>query len=206
MKSKINTMKVVNGLRILYTVLFVLSIVGTVLCLLCGVLFTAMDSLGVWEDPEIVSMIGDFSDLGIPLDFGALDLFMYGAAIAAIGTTVLHFFSKRFFKFVLEVDDIFDRTAIVKMQTLGILHLVIPFVCNFISGIFAGAFLAAGGLDVEISPSLEGPYFVLGLVYILLTFIFSYAADLKEENARLTARKNEAPVEPTADTDPTLAE
>ena len=77
---------------------------------------------------------------------------------------------------------------------------------NFISGICAGAFLAAGGLDVEISPSLEGPYFVLGLVYILLTFIFSYAADLKEENARLTAQKNEAPVEPTADTDPTLAE
>ena len=171
--NRTKVLKIANGLKILYTVLYILCIVGASLALLSGVVMTIMDEEGLLEDTELLKFIGDFSDVA-DVDFPSLDLMLYGATVSVLGILVLYVLSVRFYKYVCTVGEIFDHTVIKKMQTLGILYLVLPPVVNMIAGAVMSRFT---NFHFEITNT---PQLTMGIVYLILTVVFSYGADLKE--------------------------
>ena len=171
--NRTKVIKVANGLKILYTVLYILCIVGIALILFSGIILSAMDSAGVWDNQEFLEMVGDFSDIA-DIELPSLDIMMYGLAISMIGFVVLYILTARFYKYVTTVGEIFDHTVIKKMQTLGILYIVLPPVFGMIGGAIITNFT---NFDFELTNS---PQLTMGIVYLILTVVFSYGADLKD--------------------------
>ena len=194
MKSLNKIMKISKVLKILYTVCYILCIVGAACCILSGLLFLAMDGSGLWEDPDFVNMIGEFDDLtAAGIDFSSLHMVMFAASIACIGMVVVYIFAARFYKYVLTVRDPFNRVVICKMQTLGILYIVVPIASSFISEMIASSF---SSFHLEVSNT---PQVTMGIVYLILTVVFSFAADVRAEQKNAPA--SEEVQEPTIPSD-----
>ena len=185
MNSLKRVMTVAKALRILYNIWFVFSIVGACLCLLSGVCLSVVDSMGLWENEELIGMIGDFSDL-TGFELGDMDVIVYAAALSCVLAAILQILSYRFYRYVERVGDPFDRTVILKMQTLGIVHIGYTLASAAIGSAVTSVFGIAE-FSVENEPALT-----LGIVYLLLTFVFSYAADTR-------APKAEPAAEPTVE-------
>ena len=193
MDSLKKVMTLANVLRILYTVLYILCIVGAAICVLCGVMFVALEGTGLLEDPEFLSMIGDFEGL-TGVEFPSLQMIMFGAAIVCVSMVVVYVFAARFYKHLQTVGDPFDRGVICKMQTLGIVYIVVPILGNTLSTLLFSGFTKFN-LSVENNAQLT-----MGIVYLLLTIVFSYAADARDKAA--VTETEELPTEAPATEDP----
>ena len=171
--NRTKVLKIANGLKILYTVLYILCIVVTALMLLCSIVLSVMDNAGLWESEDFFEISGNFFNV-TDVDLTSIETVVYGMAMTMLVIMLLYIFAARFYKYICTVGEVFDQTVIKKMRTLGILYIVLPLVANMIAGA-----VISGFTNFKLTVS-NTPRLTLGIVYLILTVVFSYGADLKE--------------------------
>lgn len=176
MSNKLVTIqKISKVLYILSKIVFIFMIVGTVCCLIgC---FSAK-ALFAPEFAEIMQEAGINDILAEEgIDFEITENFVLAVCIDATiscgAVAVLYWFVKKFYKHELETGTPFDADLSKELKTLGILYIVIPLVSSIVCSIIASSLHVE---QTELDFSID---ITMGIVYLILSVICGYGAEIK---------------------------
>lgn len=167
MRSLGKVQKLFRILKVISTIIFVCCIIGFVFSImgLIGVASIGRDS-GTWAE---INKAVETTNITFEMCMCYCIIFVLMCA----GETALYYYVTKFYKKELEIGTPFSKEVVREMKKIALLHVAIPFGIAFISMIITLAF----NVDVSLS-GLSG--LGMGLVYLALSFVFDYGADLRE--------------------------
>lgn len=167
MKSLKHVQIVAKVLKILSMIAFVSSIVACALCLI-GIPVVAV--LG--DNQQIMQYVIDAG--------GKFD--KYEALCACISGAVgcgfmiaLYACVVRFYKRELQIGTPFNDEVVKKSRIIGWLHIILALSAAFVVGIICACF------KVESPDWLVDSNVTIGIIYLLISFVFAYGRDVKNE-------------------------
>lgn len=180
MKS-LNTVQILSKIgKILSKIVYICCIIGAAGCAVGLVSLPFADS-GILK-------IGGVTLYGLIVNQAGVDLnslyaLMTGAMIVCIGQAVTAKFAEEYFTHELNDGTPFTQTGAKELLRLGILTICVPLGTQILAQIFSGEvaeFVGSG--DVF---KLEGGDSVaLGVMFIVMSLLCSYGAQLREEKAQ----------------------
>lgn len=165
MKSLERVQKLSKIISIFVQIIFVcciIALVGSVL----GILSVAI----IGKDPAVWTQIS--RDAQTTVTFDMMMCYCIAGAILSAGEIALYYFVKEFYKKELTIGTPFNKEIVSDMQKIGILHIAIPLGTLILSSIVMAIF------RVNVDFSNIGDL-TIGLVYLALSFVFDYGADLR---------------------------
>ncbi len=183
MKSLETVQKISKVLSILSIIAFVFTIIGAVGTLVGGIALMLL--------PGVLNASGlgdDFMELIIEgsgvesLEFLGIELI--GTLFIVIAEAVVAFFVCRYFKNELADGTPFTYRGAKELLYLGIISLAVPFGGMIISSTINAVFLIKSNISNQFD-------ITLGVVMILLSFVFKYGAELNEKKQAESNTENE---------------
>ena len=183
--------------RVFSIVVFVCSIIGAAGCALAAGLF------------------GLFLAIGLPLDMeffttnDAFDLFRqcFVTCFACIGSIVLSYMAKNYFKYQCDAGTPFTFEGANKILRLGIVQIIVMIAVSIFAAITDMVYWFFATPDPMEEILYEEPFYdndiTLGLIFIFLSFLFKYGAEQLE--IKKAAEATHA-AEPTPVAEPTVNE
>ena len=168
-KSLVTLQKISKVAKIICKVVFILTIIGAVGCLIGCV---AIVAVGPFAEIMGETMASDMQ-IGV---LGCLT-----GLISCIGSAIFFRMAERYLDHELEAGTPFTEEGAKEMRRLGIASLIISASSAVFSGIVAAilTIIQSGwnDMDVSVSWSIE-----TGLILLVLSVIFQYGADLRSQN------------------------
>ncbi len=165
MKSLERVQKLSKIISIFVQIIFVCCIVALVGSVL-GILSVAI----IGKDPAVWAQIS--RDAQTTVTFDMLMCYCIVGAILSAGEIALYYYVKEFYKKELTIGTPFNKEIVRDMQKIGILHIAIPLGTLILSSIVMAIFR----VDVDFANIGD---LTIGLVYLALSFVFDYGADLR---------------------------
>ena len=166
MRSLKRVQALVKVLEIITKIIFVCCVIGLVFCVFGGI---GVAIIG--NDSNAWAEISKSAQTTMSFNMGMCTCIV--GAIMCAGETALYYYVKKFYKKELLIGTPFDKTVVREMRKIGILHIAIPFGVAVISAIVMLIFR----VDLNITSIGD---LTIGLVYILLSLVFDYGADLRQ--------------------------
>ena len=150
-------------------IVFVCAIIGAAATALMALLFGMLLSISTPEINGIVSITG-------------LDVFTFFSSclllcFACAGNIVLGFMGKKYFKFQCEAGTPFTYEGAKKLLKLGIADVIVTGSIIIFEGVLTIVYAMFELTTGEVVYSFD---FTLGLIFIFLSFVFKYGAELAE--------------------------
>ncbi len=203
---------IVKVLKILSLIFAIISLVGAAVSLLGAIVMFILPS--VLDDNIRQVLASMFS-----LDADATDEFfkmtgitMIAAVIGALGGAVVMFFSFRYLKKVEKDGTPFTFSGANELMQLGIITIAVLFAANMLASAIGGIAMSSMfnsllnselgseltySMSTEVSASSD---ITLGIVMILLSFVFKYGAEIDERRMQLEDeiynKEDESPASP----------
>ena len=183
--------------KILSIIAYVASMIGAITCAVCAGLFaiygkdaisTAKDNMNQIEDEQARQILEK-------LDVTMLITMMgIAAVLCAAGCVVAHF-AKKYFKHELEDGTPFTMRGAKELMRLGIIHICVNIGVSIVAGaVWAIVQQSIEGLE---DSNFEGVSIGLGIVFIIVSLICRYGAELTEGKTEAAPAVEEAPAETT---------
>jgi len=165
MKSLNTVQRIARFLKVIYTIGFILSIIGFV----GAVAFAIVIAIAQSADPNYVSAQGialaDIAPAGIET--------MILIAVASLGEIICQFKGRSFYKFELKAGTPFDAEVVKKCKSLGWTYIVVAIIVN----IAALIYVLLMGLQSSI---IIGSGLFVGIGYLIVTAVLRYGSDVLE--------------------------
>ena len=183
--------------RILSIIAYVASMIGAITCAVCAGLFaiygkdaisTAKDNMNQIEDEQARQIL---EKLDVPM---LITMMGIAAVLCAAGCVVAHF-AKKYFKHELEDGTPFTMRGAKELMRLGIIHICVNIGVSIVAGaVWAIVQQSIEGLE---DSNFEGVSIGLGIVFIIVSLICRYGAELTEGKTEAAPAVEEAPAETT---------
>ena len=183
--------------RILSIIAYVASMIGAITCAVCAGLFaiygkdaisTAKDNMNQIEDEQARQIL---EKLDVPM---LITMMGIAAVLCAAGCVVAHF-AKKYFKHELEDGTPFTMRGAKELMRLGIIHICVNIGVSIVAGaVWAIVQQSIEGLE---DSNFEGVPIGLGIVFIIVSLICRYGAELTEGKTEAAPAVEEAPAETT---------
>ncbi len=166
MRSLNRVQKIFKIIEVITKIIYVFCIIGLVLSVLgtIGVALVGNDS-GTWAEINKTAQT--------KVDFNICICYCLVGIILCASEAVLYYYVKEFYKKELAVGTPFDKTIVTEMRRIAILHIIIPFGAS----IFAIIVMAIFNVNLAFTGTVD---LSAGLVYLVLSFLFDYGADLRQ--------------------------
>lgn len=177
MKSLKNVQIIAKVMKILSMIAFVASIIA---CALCAISIPIVAVLG--KDPQIIKMVGDFGetyDVKKAICICVCGMIESGFMIALYACVV------RFYKKELAIGTPFDKEIVKKSRVIGWLYIILILSSAIVVGIVSLCF------HVAVEDTFTTGNLIVGVVYLLLSFVFAYGAELQNEKEQQTEPEQE---------------
>lgn len=176
MTKSLKTIQVLSKIaKIFSRVLYILCMIGGISCLVGIVLLIAVQGLQV-EGETVRILIERKSEV-------AMSTIYFSCAtgfVACLVECILCKFAYRYFDNELKAGTPFTEAGSEEIRRLGILTIVLPLAALIVQGIMFGIFKAVApetsGSNMEITYSAG-----LGIMFIILSVIFKYGAELSQK-------------------------
>ena len=179
--------KVANIARIVTKVLFVISIVSTVLIIAATVTFK------IWGDFEIdlggITLHGFLENHVENLSYQQLLCYNFCGIVQELSAIFIFFFANRYLKNEVKDSTPFTERGSKELLRLGIIISVASLLCDMIVSIIADVMKCSYSTDAKSEV-------VIGVVLIALSFIFSYGAELEKNRVSETTLTEAEPSKP----------
>ncbi len=183
--------------KILSIIAYVASMIGAITCAVCAGLFaiygkdaisTAKDNMNQIEDEQARQIL---EKLDVPM---LITMMGIAAVLCAAGCVVAHF-AKKYFKHELEDGTPFTMRGAKELMRLGIIHICVNIGVSIVAGaVWAIVQQSIEGLE---DSNFEGVSIGLGIVFIIVSLICRYGAELTEGKTEAAPAVEEAPAETT---------
>lgn len=183
--------------KILSIIAYVASMIGAITCAVCAGLFaiygkdaisTAKDNMNQIEDEQARQIL---EKLDVPM---LITMTGIAAVLCAAGCVVAHF-AKKYFKHELEDGTPFTMRGAKELMRLGIIHICVNIGVSIVAGaVWAIVQQSIEGLE---DSNFEGVSIGLGIVFIIVSLICRYGAELTEGKTEAAPAVEEAPAETT---------
>lgn len=169
MESLKNVQKISKVLKILAKICFICSIVA---CACCAISIPIIAVLG--KDPQMYQWL---IEAGEDYNYKRALCDVVAGTVATGFAIALYALVVRFYDIELKIGTPFDPIVVKKMRKLGWLHIILP-ICSVIAVAIVGVCF---GIDV--SDMLGESGIVIGIVYLIVSFVLQYGADVKTKSA-----------------------
>ena len=132
MKSLNRVQTICKVLKILAMIVFICSIVSTVLCTIFTILFGVLGNN--------LELINYLASIDITYDFNKVLCVSICSIIQSVFYIVIYAYVVRFYKQELAAGNPFDKSLIKPMRKVGIIRIVLPLICALILAIIKGCF------------------------------------------------------------------
>ena len=183
MESLKNVQKISKVLKILAKIVFICSIVA---CACCAISIPIVAVLG--KDPQMYQWL---IEAGENYNYKRALCDVVAGTVATGFTIALYAMVVRFYDTELKIGTPFDPIVVKKMRKLGWLHIILPF-CSVIAVAIVGACF-----KLDVSNMFAESGIAIGIVYLIVSFVLQYGADLKSKSA--SNLKDEPSAEPVAE-------
>ena len=183
--------------KILSIIAYVASMIGAITCAVCAGLFaiygkdaisTAKDNMNQIEDEQARQIL---EKLDVPM---LITMMGIAAVLCAVGCVVAYF-AKKYFKHELEDGTPFTMRGAKELMRLGIIHICVNIGVSIVAGaVWAIVQQSIEGLE---DSNFEGVSIGLGIVFIIVSLICRYGAELTEGKTEAAPAVEEAPAETT---------
>ena len=183
--------------KILSIIAYVASMIGAITCAVCAGLFaiygkdaisTAKDNMNQIEDEQARQIL---EKLDVPM---LITMMGIAAVLCAAGCVVAHF-AKKYFKHELEDGTPFTMRGAKELMRLGIIHICVNIGVSIVAGaVWVIVQQSIEGLE---DSNFEGVSIGLGIVFIIVSLICRYGAELTEGKTEAAPAVEEAPAETT---------
>ena len=157
--------KISKVLGILSKIGFIMSIVGLVCCIV-GLVLSIVGGLS----QELAAKIVKEGNVTMKQVSG----YCLGGLVICIVSVIVTKLHKDYFQMEQAAGTPFTLESAKAFRTLGIVNLVAPFICTILIAIINSV------LKIKVDYSIDGS-FTIGIVMILLSFVFAYGAELEEK-------------------------
>ncbi len=179
--------------KILSIIAYVASMIGAITCAVCAGLFaiygkdaisTAKDNMNQIEDEQARQIL---EKLDVPM---LITMMGIAAVLCAAGCVVAHF-AKKYFKHELEDGTPFTMRGAKELMRLGIIHICVNIGVSIVAGaVWAIVQQSIEGLE---DSNFEGVSIGLGIVFIIVSLICRYGAELTEGKTEAAPAAEAAP-------------
>jgi len=165
MKSLNTVQKIAKALKVLYTIGFVLCIIG----LLGAIIFGVIIVMAQQSDPNYVVYEGITIAQIAPTGIKTMGLL----AIVSLGELICQARGRRFYKYELKVGTPFDAKVVKKCKALGWTYVIIAIIVN----IAALVYVLLMNMN---SPIVIGSGLFVGIGYLIITAVLRYGNEVLE--------------------------
>ncbi|MCQ2449494.1 MAG: hypothetical protein MJ132_04825 [Clostridia bacterium] len=182
-----SSLKVIQTLakigKILSKIVYICCIIGMIGCLVGGICFACFGKGSVHIGSFEIKSFGDIQIHGlieedINLSVGAIYAAILTGFIASLGGFITSTFGVRYFKHQLDAGTPFTFEGAKKMLHLGIAATVVPIAVDIVTSItesiLENFMKGVHRTDTEVDIGL-------GIMFIILSFILKYGAEIKED-------------------------
>lgn len=167
MESLKNVQKISKVLKILAKIVFICSIVA---CACCAISIPIIAVLG--KDPQMYQWL---IEAGEDYSYKRALCDVVTGTVATGFAIALYALVVRFYDTELKIGTPFDPIVVKKMRKLGWLHIILP-ICSVVAVAIVGACF-----KIDVSDMLGESGIVIGIVYLIVSFVLQYGADLKAQ-------------------------
>ncbi len=177
MESLKRVQRIAKIFEIIARIIFVFCVIGLVSCILgtFGIILAGRDA-GNWAE------ISKIAETKIVFE-ECLCVCLVGTILCA-GETALYYYVKKFYKKELEIGTPFDKTVVKGMRNIALLHITIPLGTSIVCMIV----MALCGVNLNFLGTVD---LSVGLVYLALSLVFDYGADLRQIEVETVKIKEE---------------
>lgn len=174
----LNTIQIISKIgRVLSTIVFICCIVGAAGCVV-GMLCIPLAETGAIRIGG--TSIRSLAENRSGMELNGLYPLLAGAMIVAIGEAVTAKFAEMYFKRELVAGTPFTASGAKELKRLGILTICVPLGALILAQIVSG--VIAGFIDCGEAFNMDGGDSVaLGVMFIFMSLICRYGAELEEE-------------------------
>lgn len=177
MKSLLRVEKIMNVLKVITTVLFVLSIIGASLFLLMTLIIGGSGS----DSTVFEEVVKQYIANGIlPKDTSTKEAYQLCLAtcmsvtLLCISEAVIYYFVKRMYSYVVEIGTPFDKVFVKKMRNVGTIRIVVSIFTLIICSVIV-SIMTSNSNSISISNSSS---IAMGILYLIVACFFDYGADI----------------------------
>ncbi len=165
--------KNLKSVKLIAQILRIICLIGFICCIIgaVGGLIGAIIVGAFWGDENIRKLVFDTS--GVDISFKVALCSCICATIICAVSAVVVWFAYKLYEEIKLSETPFTRKVAKDMLNLGIMHLIMAVGSAIVCGIITLCF----GADVDVS---NGDMFLFGLIYIVISFVFAYGADVVE--------------------------
>lgn len=172
MSKNLTTIQVLAKIgKIISEVMFIVSLVGVIVCLVYFSSVFAVEELGI-EGTKIMGMVIKGSEHSMELTGYAC---IYGLIVCAM-QAILCRYSYRYFKNELAAGTPFTYEGAKELMRLGILTIVLPYVVLIVHEVAAAILPEAQEIVADDMTEIG-----FGIMFIVCSVIFKYGAELEAE-------------------------
>ena len=188
MESSKKVQRIAKIFKILSKIGFVCSIIGLVSCVISSICF------GVWGNDE--NLIALLTEYGVTFDYNTILSLCICSAVECAFSIFLYYYASKFYDNVCKNQECFDKNRVKEIRKLGILHIVLPIASAMIIAIIMECF------KVDLAFTNDA-MLTLGIVYLIMSFVLDYGADIRKENEiRKSELESAEKIETTTTTEP----
>lgn len=177
MKSLNNVQKISKVLMILSKIVFVCAIVG---CALCTI---SIPIIAVYfNNPEIMRLLATYD---VQIGYNQAVCSCVCGAIECGFVIALYVFVVKFYNLELKIGTPFNNIVATKMRKLGWLHIILPIASMIVVAIVSVCF------KVDATDMISGGNLTLGIVYLIVSFVLKYGAEINQANESIEVTKKE---------------
>lgn len=178
MSKTLKTIQKISSIsKTLSKVLFILTTVASILCLAAYICFVAgVDKIADLGNIQIYGLLGNTENLVK----GEIMAKLAAGFIITTAEAVLCRFSQKYFENELVVGTPFTFEGAKEIRRLGILSIAVPIGSYIVADIIAAVICNLTGVEKVVLDVDNGGAVTIGIMFIIMSLIFKYGAELKE--------------------------